>query len=55
MEDTKLILKKLDSIKEELDFIKKRISENDTLTEDDWDSIREAKIDLKTGKTKRLI
>ena len=34
MEDTKLILKKLDSIKEELDFIKKRISENDTLTEE---------------------
>ena len=55
MEDTKLILGKLDEIKSELDYIKNRINDFDTvLTQDDLDALDEAERDLKEGKTKRL-
>ncbi|MBI3033281.1 hypothetical protein HYY69_07430 [Candidatus Woesearchaeota archaeon] len=56
MEDTKLILNKLDTIKQELDYIKERMIDPDTiLTIDDLDSLREAEEDLKKGKIKRLV
>ena len=53
---TEIILKKLDEIKSELDFIKQRLVDTDTiLTEDDLQSIRDAERDAKLGRTKRLI
>ncbi len=53
--ETEQILEKLDSIKEELDYIKQHIIDVDAvLTEDDFDSLFEADKDLKAGKTKRL-
>lgn len=56
MEETKLILSKLDSIKEELDYIKTHMVDPDTiLTSDDLDALREAEEDFKKGRTKRLV
>ena len=55
-EDTKLILNKLGSIKEELDYIKRHIVDVDrVMIDDDIESLREAEEDLKRGKTKRLV
>ena len=49
------ILKILDDIKLELDYIKKHITDIDTvLTEDDIESIEEAEKEFKEGKTTSL-
>ena len=54
--ETKLILEKLENIKSELDYIKKHLVDVDAvLTEDDIGSLKDAELDLKEGKTKRLI
>ncbi|MEK6819373.1 MAG: hypothetical protein AABY10_05575 [Nanoarchaeota archaeon] len=53
MENEKLIMNKLDSLKREIDFIKEHIIDI-ALTQDDVSSMREAEEDLKKGKTKRL-
>lgn len=53
MENEKLIMSKLDSIRKEIDFIKEHIVDV-TLSQDDIDSIHEAENDLRKGKTKRL-
>lgn len=45
----------LRAIRADLDFIKKRVVDVDTvLTQDDTESLQEAERDLKEGKTKRL-
>jgi len=50
------IMKKLDNIKSELDFIKGHINDVDlVLTDDDREALEEAEHDLKKGKTKRLV
>jgi len=55
MEDSKLILGKLEDIKTELDYIKKHIIDADIImTQDDIEALEEAEKDLKEGKTKRL-
>ena len=55
MEDSKLILGKLDDIKTELDYIKEHIIDADAvMTQDDLEALEEAEKDLKEGKTKRL-
>lgn len=50
---TKLILDKLDNIKEELDYIKERMTDK-ILTNEDIIALEEAEKDLEEGKTKRL-
>ena len=53
--ETKQILEKLEAIKLELDYIKKHMTDMDTiLTDDDIESLKEAEKDFRTGKTKRL-
>lgn len=55
-DEAKEILRELRGIREDIDFIKSRIRDVDTvLTDDDIKSIRKAEKDLKEGKTKRLI
>ena len=49
-----LILKKLDEIKSELDYIKSRMSKSYVLHDDDIESLDEAEKDLAEGKTQRL-
>ncbi|MFH1916700.1 MAG: hypothetical protein ABIJ21_05525 [Nanoarchaeota archaeon] len=54
-EDTRLILEKLDSIKIELDFIKKNMIDFDSiLTKDDLTALQNAEREFKEGRTKRL-
>ena len=54
--ETRLILQELKGIKQDLDYIKKSIVDVDlVLTEDDVESIKEAELDLRKGRTKRLI
>lgn len=49
------IVSKLDTIEEELAYIKKHLVDVDAvLTDDDIEALREADEDLKAGKTKRL-
>jgi len=56
LDEAKEILRELRGIREDIDFIKSRIRDVDTvLTDDDIKSIRKAEKDLKEGKTKRLI
>ena len=56
MENTTLILNKLDSIKKELDYIKQHMIDPDTiLTSDDLEALHEAENDLKRGKLKRVV
>ncbi|HLG23918.1 MAG TPA: hypothetical protein VI564_03240 [Candidatus Nanoarchaeia archaeon] len=53
--DNKQIMDKLDAIQSDLDYLKKHISELDSvLTDDDVQALEEAEKDLKSGKTKRL-
>ena len=53
--ESKMIMEKLNEIKSELDFIKKRMVDVDTiLTSDDVESLKEAEEDLKKGKTVKL-
>lgn len=55
MEETKMILRKLDTIKEELDYIKNHMIDFDRiLTNDDLEALNEAEEDFKGKKTKRL-
>ena len=53
MENEELIINKLDSLKIEIDFVKKHIIDI-TLTPDDISSLNEAEEDLRKGRTKRL-
>ena len=53
MESEKLIINKLDMIKQELDYIRSHIDDV-TLTDSDLISLEDAEQDLKKGKTKRL-
>ncbi|MBI1969049.1 hypothetical protein HYS48_00005 [Candidatus Woesearchaeota archaeon] len=54
-EETKLIMKKLDAIKSELDYIKGHLVDADLIvTDDDLEALEEAEKDRKAGKTKRL-
>ena len=51
----KLILEKLDNIRADIDFIKERMLDIDVvLTDDDIESLDEAEMDLKAGRTKRI-
>ena len=53
--DVKQLSDKLDNIQSDLAYIKKHIVDFDiVMTEDDIESLKEAKADLKAGKTKRL-
>ena len=52
--DTAAIMARLDSIQQDLNLLKERILEADTLTDDDRKAVREAKADLRAGRTKRL-
>jgi hypothetical protein len=53
--ETKMIMDKLNEIKSEIDYIKKRVADVDTvLTTDDVESLKEAEQDLKDGKTVKL-
>ncbi len=55
MEDTALILSRLDSIKKELDYIKQHMIDPDIiLTGDDLEALHQAEEDEKKGKAKRL-
>lgn len=55
MDESKLILQKLDDIKSELSHIKERIHDIDcVLTDDDLESLKKADEELRKGKTKRL-
>lgn len=53
MENEKLILNKLNLLAAQIAYIREHI-EDITLNHDDINSVREAKKDLKAGKTKRL-
>jgi len=51
----KEIVTELKAIREDLEYIKKRMVGADAvMTDDDLDSLKEAEKDLKEGKTKRL-
>ena len=53
--EAKEILDKLETIKADLDYIKKHMVDVDlVLTDDDLEALEEAESDLKKGKTKRL-
>lgn len=51
--ESKIIIRKLDLIKSELDSLKEHMLDI-TLTQEDIKSLEEAEKDLKVGKTKRL-
>ena len=54
--ETKQILEELKLIRTDLDYLKEHIVDFDlVLTEDDLQSLKEAELDLKQGKTKRLV
>lgn len=54
--ETEQILEELKNIRSGIDYIKTHLTDADVLmTDDDWESIRQAETDLKTGKTKRLV
>jgi len=53
MENEKLIISKLDSLKKELDFVKEHIVDV-TLTQDDINSLNEAEKEFKEGRTTSL-
>jgi hypothetical protein len=53
--ESKEILEKLDTIKADLDYIKKHMVDVDlVLTDDDLEALEEAENDLKAGRTRRL-
>jgi len=53
---TRMIIKELKGIKSDIRYIKKHIVDVDRmLTNDDINSLKEAEMDLKKGKTKRLV
>jgi hypothetical protein len=50
------ILQELKGIKEDLNYLKKHVTDIDVvLTSDDEEALMDAEIDLKTSKTKRLV
>jgi len=51
--DAKEIMAKLTRLQKDMNYVREHI-EDITLTEDDLESIEEAKKDLKEGKTRRL-
>lgn len=51
--NAKEIITKLARIQADMDYVKEHI-EDITLTEDDLEAIKEARSDLKEGKTRRL-
>ena len=51
--DAKEIMAKLTRLQKDMNYVREHI-EHITLTEDDLESIEEAKKDLKEGKTRRL-
>ena len=51
--DAREIITRLARLQKDMGYIKEHI-DNITITEDDLESIREAKKDLKEGKTRRL-
>ena len=54
--ESKLILQELKEIKNDLNYLKKHVTDIDmVLTDDDTESIKEAEKDLGEKKTKRLI
>ena len=54
--ETKQLLEELKLIRTDLDYLKEHIVDFDlVLTEDDLQSLKEAELDLKQGKTKRLV
>jgi hypothetical protein len=54
--ETKQILEELKAIRLDMDFLKNRMKDVDlVMTDDDWDSIRNAESDLKKGEAKRLV
>ncbi len=51
----KELITELKAIRDDLDYIKKRVVDLDiVLTDDDTESLHDAEKDLKEGKTKRL-
>ena len=55
MENEQIIINKLDMIKVELDYIKKRIIDEDTIMdEEDYRALDEARKELKEGRTTSL-
>ncbi len=55
MENEQIIINKLDVIKEELDYIKRRIVDEDTIMdEEDYKALEEARKEFKEGKTTSL-
>lgn len=54
--ETAQILEELRNIRSGIDYIKNHLTDADVLmTDDDWESIRQAETDLKTGKTKKMV
>ena len=54
--ETAQILEELRNIRSGIDYLKTHLTDADVLmTDDDWESIRQAEIDLKTGKTKKMV
>jgi len=55
MENERVIMNKLDVIKAELDYIKKRIIDEDTIMdEEDYRALEEARKEFKEGRTTSL-
>ena len=49
------LVSEIKAIRADLDYIKKRVVDIDTvLTQDDTESLQEAEMDIKEGRTKRL-
>ncbi len=56
MTEQNQLLKELKALREDVNYLKKHIVDSDVLlTDDDLESLSEAKKDLREGKTKRLI
>ncbi len=54
--EIKQIMDKLDHLQTDIEYIKEYISKSDTiLTSEDIVALSEAEVDLKVGKTKRLV
>ena len=51
--DAKEVMKKLAKLQEDVSYVKEHI-EDTTLTEDDLEAIKEAREDLREGRTRRL-
>ena len=55
MENEQIIINKLDIIKAELDYIKKRVVDEDTMMDEkDYQALEEARKEFKEGRTTSL-